>query len=59
VPVVTQPLVAPLAAGQRVGELQLLEDGRIVQRVPLVARVAAPAGGLWPRLRDTVLLWFD
>ena len=58
-PVVTQPLVAPLAAGQRVGELQVLEDGRIVQRVPLVVRTAAPAGGIWPRLRDTVLLWFN
>ena len=58
VTLVDEPLVAPLKAGQRVGELQLLVDGRIVQRVPLVAKAAAPEGGLWARLRDTVLLWF-
>lgn len=56
---VDTPLIAPLKAGQRVGELQVLEDGRIVQRVPLVAKAAAPEGGLWARLRDTVVLWFN
>jgi D-alanyl-D-alanine carboxypeptidase (penicillin-binding protein 5/6) len=56
---VAGPLVAPLKAGQRVGEMQVLEGDRIVQRVPLVAKAAVPEGGLWARLRDTVLLWFQ
>ena len=53
------PLVAPLKAGQRVGEIQVLDGARVVQRVPLVAKSAVPEGGLWARLRDTVLLWFQ
>jgi D-alanyl-D-alanine carboxypeptidase (penicillin-binding protein 5/6) len=53
------PLVAPLKAGQRVGEIQVLDGDRVVQRVPLVAKSAVPEGGLWARLRDTVLLWFQ
>ena len=53
------PLVAPLKAGQRVGEIRVLDGDRIVQRVPLVAKTAVPEGGLWARLRDTILLWFQ
>ena len=53
------PLVAPLKAGQRVGEMRVLDGDRIVQRVPLVTKTAVPEGGLWARLRDTVLLWFQ
>ncbi|MFN5011014.1 MAG: D-alanyl-D-alanine carboxypeptidase family protein [Gammaproteobacteria bacterium] len=56
---VSAPLVAPLKAGQRVGEIQVLDGDRVVQRVPLVAKSAVPEGGLWARLRDTVLLWFQ
>ena len=56
---VSAPLVAPLKAGQRVGEIQVLDGARVVQRVPLVAKSAVPEGGLWARLRDTVLLWFQ
>lgn len=56
---VNAPLVAPLKAGQRVGEIQVLDGARVVQRVPLVAKSAVPEGGLWARLRDTVLLWFQ
>lgn len=57
-PVLGGTLIAPIAAGQRVGELQVLENDRIVARVPLVAQAAVAQGGLWARLRDTVLLWF-
>ena len=56
---VSAPLVAPLTAGQRVGEIQVLDGDRVVQRIPLVAKSAVPEGGLWARLRDTVLLWFQ
>jgi hypothetical protein len=37
----------------------VLDGDRIVQRVPLVAKTAVPEGGLWARLRDTILLWFQ
>ncbi|MFM7707223.1 MAG: D-alanyl-D-alanine carboxypeptidase family protein, partial [Gammaproteobacteria bacterium] len=53
------PLVAPVKAGQRIGEMQVLDADRVVQRVPLVAKSAVPEGGLWVRLRDTILLWFQ
>jgi len=59
VPVLAGTLIAPIAAGQRVGELQVQENGQVVARVPLVAQGAIAQGGLWARIRDTVLLWFQ
>jgi len=56
---VSAPLVAPVKAGQRVGEMRVLDGDRVVQRIPLVAKSAVPEGDLWARLRDTVLLWFQ
>ena len=58
VPVIADTLIAPIAAGQRIGELQVQDDGQIVARVPLIAQTAVAQGGWWARLRDTVLLWF-
>ena len=55
---VTEPLVAPLRAGQRVGELRVQDGSTIIRRVPLVVTAELPAGGLWARTRDTVALWF-
>ena len=56
---VSAPLVAPVKAGQRVGEMRVLDGDRVVQRIPLVAKSAVPEGDLGARLRDTVLLWFQ
>jgi D-alanyl-D-alanine carboxypeptidase (penicillin-binding protein 5/6) len=53
-----EPLVAPLKAGQRVGELQVRDGGAVIKRVPLVVGREMPAGGTWSRARDTVALWF-
>jgi D-alanyl-D-alanine carboxypeptidase (penicillin-binding protein 5/6) len=53
-----EPLVAPLKAGQRVGELQVRDGGTVIKRVPLVVSREMPAGGIWARARDTVALWF-
>ena len=55
---VRQPLVAPLAADSAIGELQVAVAGHTVATVPLYPAQAVPAGGLWRRLVDTVLLWF-
>jgi D-alanyl-D-alanine carboxypeptidase (penicillin-binding protein 5/6) len=53
-----EPLVAPLKAGQRVGELTVTDGDTVVRRVPLVVSREVPEGGLWAQTRDTVSLWF-
>jgi D-alanyl-D-alanine carboxypeptidase (penicillin-binding protein 5/6) len=55
-----EPLVAPLTAGQKVGELTFSDvAGEVVARVPLAPRTAVPSGGLWTRATDSVRLWFN
>ncbi len=52
------PLIAPLAAGGVVGELQVDVAGKTVARVPLYPVTAVATGGLWRRMIDTISLWF-
>ena len=55
----SEPLLAPLAAGQAVGELTVSNEGaQVVARAPLVALAPVASGGLWTRTVDTVALWF-
>jgi serine-type D-Ala-D-Ala carboxypeptidase (penicillin-binding protein 5/6) len=52
-------LLAPLAAGARVGDLTVATpDGVVVAKVPVVALQAVPTGGLWTRMSDHISLWF-
>jgi D-alanyl-D-alanine carboxypeptidase (penicillin-binding protein 5/6) len=54
-----EPLIAPLTAGQDVGELTVADaSGEVIERVPLVALSAVPQGGLWTRAWDSVALMF-
>jgi D-alanyl-D-alanine carboxypeptidase (penicillin-binding protein 5/6) len=54
-----EPLVAPLSAGQELGELTVADaSGQVIERVPLVALAAVPQGGLWARAWDSVALLF-
>jgi D-alanyl-D-alanine carboxypeptidase (penicillin-binding protein 5/6) len=54
-----EPLIAPLAAGQDVGELTVADaSGAVIERTPLVALSAVPVGGLWTRAWDGVALMF-
>jgi serine-type D-Ala-D-Ala carboxypeptidase (penicillin-binding protein 5/6) len=54
-----EPLIAPLTAGQNVGELTVADgSGEVIERVPLVALSAVPQGGLWTRAWDSVSLMF-
>ena len=56
---VTNKLLAPLAAGARVGDLTVTTpDGAVVAKAPLVTLQAVPQGGLWTRLTDHISLWF-
>jgi serine-type D-Ala-D-Ala carboxypeptidase (penicillin-binding protein 5/6) len=56
---VQRRLIAPLTASTQVGELQVVVDGKPVTSVPLYPLSNVPEGGLWSRLSDTVLLWFQ
>jgi D-alanyl-D-alanine carboxypeptidase (penicillin-binding protein 5/6) len=52
-----QPLVAPLAAGQRVGTLRVSLDGKPYGEHPLVALEPVAQAGIVKRAWDTLRLW--
>jgi len=52
------PLVAPVAAGARVGNLRVSFDGKPLGEYPVVALEEVPAGGIFVRAWDTLRLWF-
>jgi D-alanyl-D-alanine carboxypeptidase (penicillin-binding protein 5/6) len=52
-------LVAPINRTTPVGELQIVVDNKPVKSVPLFPLADVPAGGIWSRLSDTVVLWFQ
>jgi D-alanyl-D-alanine carboxypeptidase (penicillin-binding protein 5/6) len=53
----SQPLVAPVAQGQRVGTLRVTLDGKPMGEYPLVALEAVPEAGIFRRAWDTLRLW--
>ena len=57
-PEVSGRLVAPLAAGQEVGRVEILVDGKTVRTAPLVVLADTPTGGFFKRLWHTIRLWF-
>jgi D-alanyl-D-alanine carboxypeptidase (penicillin-binding protein 5/6) len=54
-----QPLVAPVAAGQRVGTVRVSLDGRPLGEYPAVALESVPVAGIFGRAWDGVRLWFE
>jgi D-alanyl-D-alanine carboxypeptidase (penicillin-binding protein 5/6) len=52
-----QPLIAPVAQGERVGTLRVSLDGKPVAEYPLVALEAVGPAGLIGRAWDTLRLW--
>jgi D-alanyl-D-alanine carboxypeptidase (penicillin-binding protein 5/6) len=52
-----QPLVAPVAEGQRVGTLRVSYDGKPVGEYPLVALEGVATAGIFGRAWDTLRLW--
>jgi serine-type D-Ala-D-Ala carboxypeptidase (penicillin-binding protein 5/6) len=55
-----EPLIAPIAANTTVGELTITSaDGDIVARAPLRPLAAVAEGGLWTRMIDGAMLWFE
>ncbi len=51
------PLVAPVAAGQRVGMLRVTLDGKALGEYPVVALESIAQAGLLGRAWDTLRLW--
>ena len=51
-----EPLVAPIKAGQKVGELRVMQGDRVIARAPLVSAESVAAGGVWPQIRDSIAL---
>jgi D-alanyl-D-alanine carboxypeptidase (penicillin-binding protein 5/6) len=54
---VKEPVIAPIAAGQVLGELTVSDGKDVIARVPLVAQGAVPEGGWWTRMVDGISLW--
>ena len=55
-PVIDGKIVAPVAAGQKVGTVSVTLDGKTLRTDPLVALQDAPEGTLWQRVVDSVRL---
>jgi D-alanyl-D-alanine carboxypeptidase (penicillin-binding protein 5/6) len=53
----TEPLVAPVVKGERVGSVKVALEGRPIAEFPLVALTDVPAGGFFGRAWDTLRLW--
>ena len=53
----TDPLLAPLASGQNVATLRVLQGDKLVREIPLVALEAVPQAGLLSRTWDAMRLW--
>ena len=47
-------LVAPVAKGAPVGSLSVLQDGKEIASIPVVAQAAVPAAGFFKRLKDKI-----
>ena len=54
---VSEPVFAPVTAGQALGTVTVSLDGKVLRIEPLVALAAMPEGGLWRRMSDEVELW--
>ncbi len=53
----TEPLVAPVAKGQRVGTVKVSLDGKAIAEFPLVALNDVPLANIFGRAWDTMRLW--
>ena len=55
----TPDIVAPIAKGDRVGDIVISLGDQEILREPLVALRDVAEGGLWAKIRDTILRWFS
>jgi len=50
-------LVAPIARGQSIGQLQVLLDQKVYAEIPLVALAGVEQSGVLGRAWDAIRLW--
>jgi serine-type D-Ala-D-Ala carboxypeptidase (penicillin-binding protein 5/6) len=53
----TQPLIAPLTAGQKIGVVRIKLDDKVIAERPLLADKAVAEAGIFGRAWDTLQLW--
>ncbi|MGH8162199.1 MAG: D-alanyl-D-alanine carboxypeptidase family protein [Gammaproteobacteria bacterium] len=49
---------APVTRGQPLGTVTVSFQGKTLATAPLVALAGVPEGGIWAKIRDTILGWF-
>ena len=54
----SEPIVAPVVQGQKVGTVKVALEGRTLAELPMVALADVPAASIFGRAWDTVRLWF-
>ena len=54
----TQPLVAPISVGQKVGTVKVTLKGKLLGEYPVVALENVPVAGFFGRAWDGMRLWF-
>lgn len=56
---VPKTLIAPIKAGQKIGTVRVMLDGKIVMEAPLVAVEGVAEAGFFKRLWHDFLMWWD
>ncbi len=56
---VPKMLVAPIKAGQQIGKVRVMLDGKVVIEAPLVALAKIPEAGFFKRLWHEFLMWWE
>lgn len=56
---VPKTLIAPIKAGQQIGTVRVMLDGKVVVEAPLVAIEGVAEGGFFKRLWHEFLMWWE
>ena len=54
---VQQPVIAPIAAGEQLGEVEIRLGDELIAKQPLIALQSVDEGSWWRQLVDTILMW--
>ena len=54
-----QPVLAPIAKGQKIGVLKLYHQDKLLYEIPAVALEDVPEAGFFGRMWDSMKLWFN
>jgi D-alanyl-D-alanine carboxypeptidase (penicillin-binding protein 5/6) len=54
-----EPLIAPISAGQQVGTVKVVADGKVLSQIPVVALQPVPQAGVLGRAWDSLMLMFN